>query len=212
MGGVYAWLTFAREALFSLLSPPRCAACDAPVALHVSFCSPCARSIVACEVAPQSGIRSAYEYGGALARAIAKMKYEDRPDLARPLGHALALCAPPGDAEMIVPVPLHPMRLAERGFNQVSLLARPLARRLARPLDATAVTRTRDTPRQATLGRAERLENVEGAFVASTRVRGKRVLLVDDVCTTGATIRACVSALRRAGASEVAALVLARAR
>lgn len=208
---MYAWFAFAGEALASVLSPSRCAACDAPVALRTSFCPPCARSIVVHGAGADRGVRAAYEYGGALARAIARMKYEGRPDLARPLGHALARSPFDLLADAIVPVPLHPARLAQRGFNQVALLARPLAGRLDIPLATSWLARVRDTPRQATLRRAERLQNVQGAFVASRRALARRIIVVDDVCTTGATLRACMTALRLAGACEVSGLVLARA-
>lgn len=214
MGAVYAWLALAREALCSILSPPRCAACDASVGLTAAFCASCARALVPWTRAAHEDdpVGAAYEYGGPLARAITRMKYSDRPDLARPLGHALARGAPIARPDAIVPVPLHPKRLAERGFNQTALLARPLARLMGAPLVLRALVRTRDTPRQATLSRAARLQNVDGAFIGSRVVRGRRVLLVDDVCTTGATLRACIRALRAAGALEVAAFVLARAR
>lgn len=208
---MHAWIALAGEALAALVSPPRCAACDAPVGLAVVFCGPCARAMVPW-AGPKDAVRAGWEYGGPIARAITRMKYADRPDLARPLGHALARRAVPTRADAIVPVPLHPARLADRGFNQAALLARPLARLLHAPLAPWALERTRDTPRQAALDRADRLQNVANAFRASAKVAGRRLLVVDDVCTTGATLGACAEALRRSGAAEVAALVLARAR
>jgi ComF family protein len=112
-----------------------------------------------------------------------------------------------------VPVPLHPSRLAERGYNQSSLLARRVARHLGAPFAPLALARARDTPKQATLDREARLANVAGAFRVRepTRVYGRAVLLVDDVSTTGATLAACAQALQAAGASAVATAVLARA-
>lgn len=191
-----------------LLAPSRCAACDAPAPLGTAFCAPCARTLVA----SVRGL-AAFEYGGALARAIARMKYEDRPDLARPLAAALArLAARLPDVDAVVPVPLHPKRRAERGFNQATLLAAPLARRLRVPCETRALARARDTPRQAELDGAARRRNVEGAFAADARrVRGRRWLLVDDVRTTGATLEACASALVAAGAASVTPVSLAAA-
>jgi ComF family protein len=149
-----------------------------------------------------------FRYGGAIAEAIVRFKYQSRGDLARPLS-ALLLRAVPHfqnlEIDLVIPVPLHPSRLAERGFNQAALLARPMARALGVPFLACGLDRTRDTARQATLDRALRLENVAAAFVARApkKVSARKILLVDDVRTTGATLRACAAALRKAGASRV---------
>ena len=112
-----------------------------------------------------------------------------------------------------MPVPLHPRRLAERGYNQASLLAVEVAGNLAAPLAATALARVRNTSQQALLDREGRLRNVAQAFRvrAPKAVRGRHVVLVDDVATTGATLGACSAELLGAGASEVTALVVARA-
>lgn len=114
--------------------------------------------------------------------------------------------------DVVIPVPLHPARLAARGYNQAALLGAAVAGELAVPLVARALSRTRATPPQARLDRAARLGNVAGAFRVRmpARVRGRRVLLIDDVSTTGATLAACAAALREAGAAEVTALVVAR--
>jgi ComF family protein len=145
------------------------------------------------------------------------MKYESRPDLARPLGdllwRAVAPHAAPLRGAIVVPVPLHPLRLAERGFNQSALLGGRLARRLGAPFAPRALRRTRETPRQATLDRSARASNVAGAFAVagrqSDRLRGRTVVLVDDVMTTGATLDACAHAILGAGADRVEHVVVA---
>jgi ComF family protein len=114
--------------------------------------------------------------------------------------------------DVIVPVPLHPRRLRERGYNQATLLAQVLGRRMERPVRAKAVERVRNTRSQMRLDAAERRSNVAGAFRSlDDRVSGRRILLIDDVCTTGATLDACAKALQEAGATWVHALTLARA-
>jgi ComF family protein len=212
-----AALAFALDVLAALVAPPRCAACDEPVGPGAAFCAACASTV---ERSPdeEAGAVAAFLYGGAVSVAVTRMKYASRPDLARPLGdllwRALAPRAPSLRDALVVPVPLHATRLAERGFNQSALLARRLARHLGAPFAPLALARRRDTPRQATLDRDARLSNVRDAFAVRQprRVRGRTVLLVDDVRTTGATLGACATALRGAGAVEVATVVVARAR
>ena len=112
--------------------------------------------------------------------------------------------------DFVVPVPLAPSRERQRGYNQARLLAAEVARRLDLPLDTGVLIRLRDTPPQTSLPRARRLQNVRGAFRALRKLSGARILLVDDVTTTGATIEAAARALRRRGAVWVGALALAR--
>jgi ComF family protein len=112
--------------------------------------------------------------------------------------------------DAIVPVPLHPLRERERGFNQAGLLAAELGRSAGLPLTGL-LRRTRDTGHQARFDRAGRLENLEGAFRTRRRVRkDARLLLVDDVCTTGITLDVCARVLLEAGAAEVCAVTVAR--
>lgn len=131
--------------------------------------------------------------------------------MARLAGEAFARMG--GDRpDIVVPVPLHRRRLIWRGFNQSTELARAISRQLGAKVRNKALVRTRHTPPQTRLDRAGRLANIKDAFAANTDlVRDKRVLLVDDVFTTGATLRECARTLKRAGASHVDVLVLARA-
>lgn len=155
--------------------------------------------------------RAALVYGGPVADAIRRFKYGDRPELASMLAPFLLEAAVPlgGRVDRVVPVPLHPRRYRSRGYNPSTLLAVPVAKRLAVPLCTRRLRRVRDTPPQAGLSVQARDDNVRGAFAAS-RVRGERVLLIDDVRTTGVTAHACREALGAAGATEVWTLVLAR--
>jgi ComF family protein len=116
-------------------------------------------------------------------------------------------------SDLIVPVPLHPRRLRERGFNQSALIAQALGRRVGRPVATGALVRRRDTAPQSGLKAAERRRNVQEAFVVRRRacVAGRVVTVVDDVVTTGATARACARALAGAGAAELRLLSAARA-
>ncbi len=192
--------------LTSILAPPRCAACDEPTRAMTLLCPMCADT-----VERSSDPRAPFAYGGALATAITRFKYQPIPELGRSLGELLAHEAsklPLSHVSAVVPVPLHPARLFDRGFNQAALLARPVARALGVHFLPRALERTRATVKQADLDRTARLRNVEGAFVARGRILGS-VLLIDDVRTTGATQEACSSALKAAGCENVTCLVLA---
>jgi ComF family protein len=206
------------SSLLKLLSPARCAACDALLAERESaFCAACApllepsASTLEPGAAPV-GAPAAFLYGGPLADAIQRLKYAGRSELARPLGALLADYAIVfgGLVERVVPVPLHPSRLRERGFNQSALLARPVARALGVPFDPYWLARVRPTRDQASLAREARGHNLRGAF-AARGVRAQRVLLIDDVRTTGATLAEASEALLRAGCERVHTLALARA-
>jgi ComF family protein len=228
MGTSSALISLALDLMGDAVAPSRCAACDSVVRRLAAFCPACAATVERMPPSADEGAEhedpqdehapiAAFAYGGAVAVAITRMKYERRPDLARPLGHlfasALATRVTTLDGLLVVPVPLHPLRLAERGFNQSALLARQACSQLGGDFSPRALVRVRDTERQASLDRAGRLRNVEDAFLARRpdRVEGRRILLVDDVTTTGATLRACAQALRNAGALEVASAVVARA-
>lgn len=153
-------------------------------------------------------------YDGTLRDAVHALKFRGRAALGAPLGRLMAVAAqadPVAQAcDVVVPVPLHPHRQAARGFNQSELLAREIAAALNRPVDVRILRRVRDTPAQVGLPLAERRTNVRAAFAAGGTTAG-RILLVDDVLSTGFTAASCAQALRAAGASEVVVLALARA-
>jgi ComF family protein len=211
---LYAFASLTTDLAAAILSPATCAACSTSIAMRTVFCSACAASIV---FAPDDEANhvAAFMYGGAVAEAITAFKYTPRADLARPLADLLARGLPRlrgASPHVVIPVPLHPSRLAERGFNQSALLARPIARALDATFAPLALMRTRNTPRQASLDRSSRAWNVDGAFRVRPpyRVQGAHILLVDDVRTTGSTIAACEGVLREAGAASVRSLVIAR--
>jgi ComF family protein len=161
------------------------------------------------------GFDAAYSFGpydGKLRSLIHLLKYSGVRTLAKPLGRHLSLALPREERfDLVIPMPLHWLRLWRRGFNQSGLLAREIARRNGIPL-RNAVRRTRLTSPQAGLSNSKRRVNVAGAFAVRRKssVEGLRILLVDDVMTTGATASACASALKKAGARHVALLTLAR--
>jgi ComF family protein len=163
-----------------------------------------------------SGYDAVYSYGsyeGTLRKLVHLLKYGGIRPLAKPLGDYLARALPREQHfDLAVPMPLHWRRRWQRGFNQAELLAREIARRWNAPV-RKVVRRIRFTPSQAGLSLAQRRLNVRGAFAAKRGIRldGMRVLLVDDVLTTGASAGACARALKRAGASHVALLTVARA-
>lgn len=192
------------------LSPPRCAACDAALDRRSVFCARCALTLVDAEPAAD-GVTVRFAYGGALADAIRRFKYGDRPDLAAPLAH-VALRARPGASQLdlVVPIPLHDRRLAERGYNQAALLAAHVAAHLGVRHAPRALVRRAHLRPQVDCAREARMANVRGLFVVRRPLVGASVLLVDDVCTTGATLADATRALRDGGAARVERLVVAR--
>ncbi|MBS7299187.1 MAG: ComF family protein [Eubacteriales bacterium] len=152
-------------------------------------------------------------YTGRMRRALLDLKFNDCRAYAEPLGKLVAESLPPyylySDYDMLLPVPLHPKRLEERGFNQAELIARTISKYLGVPCCDDVLFRIRDTKRQMNLSRAQRHENVEGAFYADGKsVAGKRIMLIDDIYTAGATVRECAKELRGKGAAEVSAIVV----
>ncbi len=168
-----------------------------------------------CHAAPPpfESLRSAFVYEGTVRQLVRGLKYRGMTALAEPMAGLLAEAALEFDMEtdLIVPVPLSGLRHRTRGYNQASELAKHLGRELDAPIRPRALERVRHTPPQArTADAAQRRRNVQGAFRSEDpAVEGNRILLVDDVTTTGATLAACADALNRVGAQSVSCLTFA---
>jgi ComF family protein len=224
------------DACLDLIFPPACAACgkaghricptcaQAVVPVPHTICEHCGRVQAArvprCDfclgASPLRQVRAAGLHVAPLRHFIHLLKYDDRPDLAPDLARYLAanLAGPEWTAiwpqlDAIAPVPLHPARRAQRGYDQAELLAQGLSSRTNIPLRLDLVTRTRQTRAQVGLNAAQRQANMQGAFAAAGPCAGQHVLLIDDVYTTGATMAACAGALLAAGAASVSGLTLA---
>ncbi|MEW6440424.1 MAG: ComF family protein [bacterium] len=203
---------------FESFRPPFCSRCGAPLPEAEEdvelWCPECLTETV--PALPNVAVRALGPYSGALRDAILGLKYGGRVLLARPLGRLLAdrfrELFPAASFDLLLPVPLHPARLRDREFNQSVLLAGPLSERTGFPVELHAVLRARDTPSQSLFTGAKRRRNLRQAFAVRDReaIRGKSILIVDDVCTTGATVRELARILLASGASMVAAVTLAK--
>ena len=160
------------------------------------------------------GIRSPFRFDGAVRRAVHELKYHNLKAISGCLAELLVayLQANSVTGEILVPVPLHPRRLRQRGYNQSSLLARELGKLTTLPVIEDCLFRSKDSLPQAKTATVEdRRSNVANAFACrDQRLSGRHVLLVDDVCTSGATLEACAAALKATGAISVWGLTLAR--
>jgi len=189
---------------------PRCRRCALPVPEGVAECGACVRA-----PPPLDRCHAAVSYGYPWSALVSDFKFHAQPGWAAALAGLMrgteGVAREIGHAQRLLPMPLSRERLASRGYNQALELARQLAPGKA---DAGLLLRLRDTPVQTTLGRSAREANVRGAFgvepLRQPEVRGARLLLVDDVMTSGASLYAAAAALRAAGAAEVSAVVLAR--
>lgn len=215
--GEHAPLPFCPSCLAGIhpIRSPLCPRCGVPLAGPDEtdrFCGECLRT-----KRPYAAARSVASYDATVLEAIHLFKYRGRIGLGETLGALLA----DGAGRLwdmalftqIIPVPLHLRRLRERGFNQAVILARQVAKRYGIPLDLGSLRRERGTPPQVGLGRALRAANVRGAFTVRRpeAIRGQRILLIDDVYTTGSTLQECAAVLMKARAETVAVLTLARA-
>lgn len=194
------------DGLLTLVAPPRCAGCDEPSDEAALFCGACEASV---QRAGDPG--AVFEYGGPVAEAIHRFKYDGRSELGSALGSVMAEQAwrLAGKVDAVVPVPLHWRKRRSRGYDHSVLLCRPVAESLGIPALARGLRRVKNTSSQVDLAHRERQRNVAGAF-APWRLHGvRRVLLVDDVRTTGATLEAASCALKAGGVSQVHPFVLA---
>ena len=230
------------KAALDTLYPPTCLACRAATDLHGALCPSCWSAMrfierPFCErlgtpfeqdlgeglISPQAmadppvfaRARAVARFEDGPARTLAhRLKYSDRAELARPIARWMARAGADvlADADLLTPVPLHALRLWRRRFNQAAALAKEISRQTGKPCDLTALVRVKATRSQIGLSRAQRAENVQGAFRAASdaEVRGLNVVLIDDVLTSGATANAASRALLRAGAKRVDVLVFAR--
>ena len=223
--------------VLDLVFPPQCVGCrhgghvlcpsclDAIRPLAPPFCWHCHTSLVSGDSCKQcqhyplhiNGLRAVSAYQEPLRTCIYALKYRGNRRIAEPLGHLLAeaYLRYQLQADAIVPVPLHYERQYQRGYNQAALLARSCAERVGVPVCEDLVIRQRATPAQVGLGLRARVENVAGAFLCPSQfsapaMNKRSIVIIDDVCTTGATIEACAAPLFAAGVRSIWGLVLAR--
>lgn len=206
------WLNQIYQHLFALFFPDHCAVCRERGNL---LCGNCRATLQAYPkmAAPTDlvSIQVGWIYDEPARRAIHCLKYRGRRRMGGVLAEALATTLTPPEADALIPVPLHPERLSERGFNQAEELANSLGLCWGIPVCSRGLERERDTGHQARLNREARQGNVAGAFFWHGPGRPPaRIILIDDVVTTGATLSACAEALLAAGAEQVHAIALAR--
>ena len=195
------------------LTDPACLRCGQPFPQQGQDGLACGACLA--DPPPFDRARAAFRYDDASKGLVLSFKHADRPGLARYFAPWMARAAGPmlAEAELIVPVPLHRWRLLHRRYNQAALLAMALAKGAGVPCMPDLLYRARRTPPQGLLGRDARARNVKGAIrlgKAIDFVKEKRILVVDDVLTTGATLGECVRVLREAGAARVDVVTLAR--
>lgn len=221
-----AWLAALADAVSSVVFPAHCPACGADCERRGDWCPPClSRTVRPHRLPIAGGVNAALDgawavglYGGALGKLIRDLKYRGRRGVLPYIHAALAAAKLPKEikcADLAVHVPLHEAREKERGFNQAELIFADWLRAqgiLSRPL----LARARATAPQYGLSEKERIENVRGAFSlreagegGAAEIAGKRLLLLDDILTTGATLGSCAAVLKKAGAASVYALALA---
>jgi len=192
-----------------IMHQPVCPLCGHPFNKPGPICGRCQEN-----PPPLNQIRAAVLFEGIVPNLIHQLKYNGMFALAEPLAGVMASSwhhwQQPVD--MVVPIPLHPQRERSRGYNQSERLARHLCRMLELPQEQHALKRIRNTPPQIELIAEDRAANVTGAFVAERlSVKGRKILLIDDVCTTGSTLSEAAKALLEAGAASVSGYCLARA-
>ncbi|MBI5879840.1 MAG: ComF family protein [Chloroflexi bacterium] len=204
------WFCAACTGALQRIAPPFCPRCGSELPSPSAACASCAAHPPPDVLA---SLHAVARYADPLRPAIHALKYNGRTVLAEPLGALLAaeLATLALPASLIVPVPLHKQRERQRGYNQSALLAAEVGRRCGLPVDRDALVRDRNTEPQVSMhSAAERRANIAGAFRARRALPGEKILLIDDVATTGATLANCAIELAAAGAGIVWGLTLAR--
>jgi ComF family protein len=209
----------ALHAALDWVFPPHCAGCGT---VDTTWCDACRRRLDAVPISPRrrrlpplNAVAASGSHSGMLRAAIHALKYDHAHALAAPIGDRLAACfrLSGWTVDMIIPVPLHTTRLRERGYNQSQLIGERMALTLSLPCFPTALTRRRSTASQVGLSRDQRQQNLADAFYADPMlVAGRRLLLIDDVQTTGATLQAAAHALLNVNAVAVYGLTVTAAR
>lgn len=207
--------------ILNAIFPAKCIGCDSLVDDKDIFCADC-RSMVIWIDTPFLGMHlsrqyfdkavSLAKYDSVWKEIVHRLKYNDRTDLADPLAELISAKVDL-EYDLIVPVPLHPKRLKERGYNQSALLAKKIAKDTGFKCVFNALLKKENSAHQVGYSAKERVENVKGTFMLSPSVdiKGKDVLLIDDVITTGATLNECAKVLKENGAGRVDVMTLARA-
>lgn len=212
--------------LASLFFPKTCAGCDIPLVYgeklictscwyHLPFTVP--HDGVSDLSTGQSASLLYFLDSSRVQRIIYQLKYRNRPEIGNLFGEKygaiLRETAPFNEADLIVPVPLHPLKLRKRGYNQSAFFAQGLSRSMQKPLADRCLIRHRPTQSQTTKNRYQRYENMDAAFRLNDAavIVGKHILLADDVLTTGATLEACSNVLLKAGATQVSSVTIAKA-
>jgi competence protein ComFC len=214
LSGLFALKNF----LLDLVFPPVCLNCGR---VDWRFCETCQKQLSEAsilpheiELSPLSGVLTTGKHAGILENAVQALKYHEALHLAPLLAQRMAFALKNQNwrFDMIIPTPLSSLRMQERGYNQAKEISQSLAQQLNIEHQAEALQKIRHTQSQVGLGRAERLENVKEAFSAdSSLIRGKTLLLVDDVRTTGSTLSECAQAALQAGAKAVYAITVTAA-
>jgi ComF family protein len=200
----------------NFISDPYCQRCGLPFEVPVETETLCTDCLT--EPPDYTQARSVYVYDEASRPMILKFKHGDQLHPAIAMGEWMSKAAAPllADTDLIVPVPLHPWRLFRRRYNQAAILAQQIGAQSRKPVLLDGLRRVRHTQSQGHHSRAERHKNIHNAFIVpralQDKINGKKLLLVDDVLTTGATINECSRILQKAGASAIYVVTLARAK
>jgi len=211
----YGFKTKATMDIVKKMFPVRCAGCGARTTEpKFCFCPDCFSHVILCHNEPESAVFHAAIYQGPLQKAILAFKYAGRKFYARPFAALLADVFNRHEirCDLIIPVPLHWRKEFSRGFNQTAFLAIHLGKLTNLPVSLTLLRKKKNTQPQAGLHESQRRENLKGSFTVTRPVslKGKNILLIDDVCTTGATVREATSVLRKGGSARVTVLTLAK--